>query len=223
MSETPYNDVNEKIRRSLWHFPTLFDCASKALEHMLCTGGGGYEWNSEGELEHDDNWDDYPRPDNIEMLMAREYKKHYEDEWRRIKYSREDDSKTLRHPHEIMIRIWRELGEKEIAEINKIRPNAARISVRREPFDKKKVNVYPMSDANGYCNLVNWPDHISPDWAAAVRWVASEIVRIGGGCRSYGDAFPGADEKANAENVRIAQKALDRLEMLDGAKDSRAI
>lgn len=38
-------NVDETVRRSLWHFPALYDSRIQVLEHLLCTINGGYDWN----------------------------------------------------------------------------------------------------------------------------------------------------------------------------------
>jgi hypothetical protein len=217
-----WNPVDEFCRDGLFYFPTLYQTATDVLEHGLCTLGGGCEWEY-GELVNSLDYWAYeqmnPHHESEVAYLADCYRKHYEDQIRMLTYGRQftdDDPESdanerfgqLHHPHPWQIESWEKTAAEECPRTREQRKNVGRLASERPPM--RDGRVYPMSEK--YANLLNFPDDVHEDWLDAIEFVANEVIRLGGGCGAYRAMDETeAHEKANAENVRIAKLALERV------------
>lgn len=214
MSE--YSPVDEEVRTSLYHFPSLYRNRTEVLAHMLTTTGGGYDWDC-GELHTDfDYWayeQSNPHYEDAEAALAESYVKWYGDEVRRLTVGRQfkdpedpERTNTLAHPPAFIVEHWKVHAEESATRTREQRADIGRRIHERAPL----TGCYSMAEK--YANLATFPDDVHADWLEAIEEIATAILAIDGKALFTGD--PEHERRAAEINVQIAKRALERVGQL---------
>ena len=199
--------VTQQIADTIRRYPTLYNCRTSVLEHMLCSIGGGYQWINGGLIDPHLKETCEKSGDDSDYL-AKFFHKMPED--MRIRFELEEKF----HKFIIQFRIDNADSLAKLSWVdrpdNKLESMSANLRGGTIDLNDRRA-IYPMDSR--YSNLCLVPDDVKPDWLTAVREMANVVLHPNATVIGNEDYFDAEQSKARTESNRaIATKVLAELE-----------